>query len=145
MRYAPMLHSRPSFIRIADEPTGLRNTDQHAARFTRGSTRFSAAQPVPLFERQQVTFAREVSARGLLGSVAQRGIQVESELGVAQPVAVLSAYTPEGASRRARLEVPVEDLRSLARALLDLADQHDRRTQGVPRPDTGVMALAEAG
>ncbi len=74
----------------------------------------------------QITFAREVAARGLFGPVPQRGLQVEAELSPTSPVAVFRAYTPDGLSNRARLEVPVEDLRRLARVLLELADEVDR-------------------
>lgn len=72
-----------------------------------------------------VTFGHEVTAHGFLGRLRQRGLAVTPVDSAARPTVALTAYTQHGPSDAARLEVPVADLRSLARVLLDLADRVD--------------------
>ncbi len=71
-----------------------------------------------------VTYGHEVSARGFFGHLRQRGLEATV---VVQddhlPTVALTAYTERGSSTAARLEVPLADVRALARMLLDLADQ----------------------
>ena len=74
-----------------------------------------------------ITFARALTARGFLGRLCQRGLLVQT-LPDRRAVA-LRAYTDRGPSTAAQLEVPVDDLRRLARILLDLADHADHAKQ----------------
>ena len=67
-----------------------------------------------------LTFSREVSARGFLGSLRQRGLEIAYE--ATSRTVSLFAYTSGGTSTAARLEVPADDLRRFARMLLDIAD-----------------------
>lgn len=75
-----------------------------------------------------VTFGHEVTAHGFFGRLRQRGLAIAAVVGAHSPTVALTAYTAAGAHAGARLEVPVEDLRHLARVLLDLADRADGTT-----------------
>jgi hypothetical protein len=92
-----------------------------------------------------LTFSREVSARGFLGTLRQRGLEITYEPGSAN-VALL-AYTPSGTSTAARLEVPADDLRRFARMLLDIADATSGTNGLRPARQTldTVAALRRAG
>lgn len=81
---------------------------------------FSAAHALV----RTITFGRSLTARGFLGRLCQRGLCVECH--PERRSVALTAYTDRGPSSAAQLEVPVDDLRRLARVLLDLADAHDR-------------------
>jgi hypothetical protein len=70
-----------------------------------------------------VTFGHEVTAHGFFGRLRQRGLEASLVPGSAQPTVALTAYTQRGATSAARLEVPMADVRALARMLLDLADR----------------------
>ena len=72
-----------------------------------------------------VTYGHEVTARGFFGRLRQRGLAITGLAQATRPTVALTAYTANGPSTAARLEVPVSDLRSLARVLLDLADRAD--------------------
>lgn len=72
-----------------------------------------------------VTFGHEVSARGFFGRLRQRGLAVTPVTSGNRPTVALTAYTAQGPSDNARLEIPMDDLRSLARVLLDMADRAD--------------------
>jgi hypothetical protein len=75
-----------------------------------------------------VTFGHEVTAHGFLGRLRQRGLAIAAVVGARSPTVALTAYTAAGPHAGARLEVPVADLRHLARILLDLADHADGST-----------------
>lgn len=72
-----------------------------------------------------VTYGHEVTAHGFLGRLRQRGLAIAAVMGARTPTVALTAYTANGPHDGARLEVPVSDLRHLARVLLDLADRAD--------------------
>lgn len=75
-----------------------------------------------------VTYGHEVTAHGFFGRLRQRGLAIATVLGARQPTVALTAYTAAGPHAAARLEVPVADLRHLARVLLDLADRSEGAT-----------------
>ncbi len=72
-----------------------------------------------------VTYGHEVSARGFLGRLRQRGLTIDTVADATRATVALSAYTAAGPSTAARLEIPLEDLRHLARILLEVADRAD--------------------
>ena len=90
-----------------------------------------------------VTFGHEVTAHGFLGRLRQRGLAIATVAQAARPTVALTAYTQHGPTDAARLEVPVSELRHLARVLLDLADRVDGASL---RPATLSLAdLRRAG
>lgn len=72
-----------------------------------------------------LTFGHEVTAHGFFGRLRQRGLAIVQVATAARPTVALTAYTQHGPSDAARLEVPVSELRQLARVLLDLAERAD--------------------
>jgi hypothetical protein len=92
-----------------------------------------------------VTFGHEVTAHGFLGRLRQRGLAITALMNTARPTVALTAYTQHGPTDAARLEVPVADLRSLARVLLDLADRVDGSALRPASCSISDMALARAG
>ncbi len=92
-----------------------------------------------------LTFSHEVSARGFLGTLRQRGLEIAYEPG--SPNVALLAYTPTGTSKAARLEIPADDLRRFARMLLDIADATSGTNGLRPARQTldSMAALRQAG
>ncbi len=72
-----------------------------------------------------LTYGHEVTAHGFFGRLRQRGLAIAAVIGAGRPTIALTAYTAGGPHAGARLEVPVAELRHLARVLLDLADRTD--------------------
>ncbi len=85
-----------------------------------------------------ITFGRALTARGFLGRLSQRGLTIACQ--PERRTVALTAYTDRGTSPAAQLELPVDDLRRLARVLLDLADVADRQ-----RTDLVGLTSAAAG
>lgn len=75
-----------------------------------------------------LTFGHEVTAHGFFGRLRQRGLAIAQVTTAARPTVALTAYTQHGPSDSARLEVPISELRHLARVLLDLAEKADGST-----------------
>ncbi len=75
-----------------------------------------------------LTFGHEVTAHGFFGRLRQRGLAIAQVVSASRPTVALTAYTQHGPSDAARLEVPIAELRQLARVLLDLADKADGTT-----------------
>jgi hypothetical protein len=94
---------------------------------------------------QTVTFGHEVTAHGFLGRLRQRGLAITALMHANRPTVALTAYTQHGPSDAARLEVPVADLRSLARVLLELADRVDGTALRPASCSISDLALARAG
>jgi hypothetical protein len=88
-----------------------------------------------------VTYGHEVTARGFFGRLRQRGLAITGLSQTSRPTIALTAYTANGPSTAARLEVPVSDLRSLARVLLDLADRADGTALRRASCSIGELAL----
>ena len=86
-----------------------------------------------------LTFGRSLTARGFLGRLCQRGLSLSCD--PERRTVRLTAYTDRGPTDAAQLEVPVDELRHLARVLLDLAEAADERTRPALRP-LSATALA---
>ena len=102
--------------------------------------------PLQAILHSTLTFGHEVTAHGFFGRLRQRGLAITQVANATRPTVALTAYTRHGASDAARLEIPVTELRHLARVLLDLAERADGTALRPASLSLGEMAqLRRAG
>lgn len=93
-----------------------------------------------------LTYGHEVTAHGFFGRLRQRGLAIARVATAVRPTVALTAYTQHGPSDTARLEIPISELRQLARVLLDLAEKAEGTTLRPSSVSLGDLAeLRRAG